>query len=178
MSKPDTHQLYEELRRAAIRYALSKYNCIPLGLSLLLPNGQQHTEPIRPLDLSELNLDPKTAAPAAQPQSAANWASGPEPRHLSDFQSVYWPSLGVYRLSPKQARIVEVLWEARFGSDNPDVDQATLLRAADSDCTRLLDLFRSGGKTHPAWGKLVVPGESPATFRLPEPPAATAAGEG
>lgn len=102
----------------------------------------------------------------------ALWASGPDPKHLSDFQRVYYPGLSPadFSFSPKQAKVVAVLWEARFELDNPDVDQAALLREADSDCGRLLDLFRRAGRTHPAWGTLIVPGARPASFRLAELP--------
>ena len=79
---------------------------------------------------------------------------------------MYWPGLGVYTLNgDKQREVVRVLWEA-WQEGNPEVSQQTLLQAVDSDCTRLLDLFRR----HPAWGQLVVQGEAAGTYRLPDLP--------
>lgn len=94
------------------------------------------------------------------------WAAGPDPKHISDFQAVYWPGLGRFRFGPKQAVIVRLLWEAR-DEGVPEVTQSELLRGANSDCTRLQDLFRTGGVNHPAWGTLIVKGERSATYRLP-----------
>jgi hypothetical protein len=103
-------------------------------------------------------------APKAK-EPTCSWAAGPEPKHLADFRQVYWPELGTFTFLPKQARVVELLWEAREDGA-PHVPQADLLAGADSDSSRLLDLFRSNAKSHPAWGRLIVPGDLPATFRL------------
>lgn len=107
---------------------------------------------------------------AAPPAGA--WGSGPGPKHDDGFRRVYWPDLGTFTFGPKQALVVAELWDARFNADAPDVAEGRLLLAADSDCSRLLDLFRSSGRTHPAWGTLVLRGDGPATYRLPDPPGA------
>ncbi len=96
--------------------------------------------------------------------SSCNWGSGPVPKHTDCFERVYWPGLGVFALGRKQARVVEALWE-QWQEGNPQVPQADLLRAADSDCARLIDLFRNS----PAWGRLVLrDSELPGHYRLPE----------
>ncbi len=59
MTRPDTYQLWEALRAAAVRYSIAKYGVLPTAVSLTLPTGQ-HVEPIRPLSIDELALDPKT----------------------------------------------------------------------------------------------------------------------
>jgi hypothetical protein len=80
--------------------------------------------------------------------------------HSPDYRSVVWDGRN-YRLTPLQAAVVKVLWEAwELGS--PDVGGATLLEAADSCADRLRDVFRRSV----AWGELVVPGATKGTYRL------------
>jgi hypothetical protein len=62
------------------------------------------------------------------------------------------------------------LWAARE-EGTLEVNQAVLLRAADSDGARLHDLFRG----HPAWGKLILRGHSPGSYTLPPPTGMTGA---
>lgn len=70
--------------------------------------------------------------------------------HTTDFLFVLWKGVR-YQLSPKQAAVVRQLWEAH-GRGLPDVHQEQLLRGADSDGVRLVDLF----KRHPAWQNLII----------------------
>jgi hypothetical protein len=148
---------WEELASRLRAFALSRYAQLASSVTLHFPGGDRITMPLA-----------CAAPPPAEASGRNGWASGPEPKHLSDYRQVYWPGLGVYRFSPKQAVVIHELWSARFGSDNPDVAQAALLQNAESDCAKLSDLFRSNGKAHPAWGTFVVPGETPGVYRLPD----------
>jgi hypothetical protein len=80
--------------------------------------------------------------------------------HSPDFRSVLWDG-ETYDFSPKQAAVVKQLWEA-WENGTPVVSQAALLEGAESDATRLLDLFRR----HPAWGVMIVEGERKGTVQL------------
>jgi hypothetical protein len=80
--------------------------------------------------------------------------------HSPDFRAVSWDGR-TYQLTPMQAAVVRMLWEA-WGAGAPDVGQRTLLVAADSCADRLRDVFRHCQ----AWGTLVVPGGSKGTYRL------------
>ena len=85
-----------------------------------------------------------------------------EPEHSDDFRSVLWePDQEPFSFKPVPARCVKVLWEHAVRG-TPDVGQATILEAADSASARLIDLF----KGHPAWGTMIVPGETKGSFRL------------
>lgn len=86
----------------------------------------------------------------------------PQPWHSADFREVRWPGLGDFAPTPKQALVVARLWRAREEGEGP-VGQRELLQAADSDCDRLVDLFKGS----PSWGRLVVPLKD-GTYRLPE----------
>ncbi len=79
---------------------------------------------------------------------------------------VYWPNLGTYYFQgDKQQAVIACLWNAQQDG-LLEVSQAVLLCAADSDGTRLHDLFRN----HPAWGKLIRHGRSPGSYTLPPVP--------
>ena len=56
----------------------------------------------------------------------------------------------------RAAGIVEQLAEAKK-NDTPGIHQETLLAKAESESKRLRDIFRSGGKLHPAFGTLIGP---------------------
>jgi hypothetical protein len=68
------------------------------------------------------------------------------------------PSL-FYFDSPAQRAVVVELWRAAF--ELRDVAEAVLLRAAGVSGT-LADLFSRS----PAWGRVIVPGNLPGTYRL------------
>ena len=76
---------------------------------------------------------------------------------------IVWSNGERYYFSRKQKLVVRRLWEA-WESGRPEVDQSALLRAADSDSLRLVDLFRS----HPAWNTLIVKA-GPTLYRLAVP---------
>jgi hypothetical protein len=81
--------------------------------------------------------------------------------HSRDFRSVEWFGTK-YTFTAKQAGCVARLWEA-WKSGMPDISQAAI--QTDLDVSALRGLFRK----HPAWGKMIVPGEKKGTFRLQEP---------
>ncbi len=56
-----------------------------------------------------------------------------------------------YKFSKKQAAIIEALDNA-----GGPIHKDELLAAADTDQTELIQVFRSKGKTHPAWGALIL----------------------
>jgi hypothetical protein len=88
------------------------------------------------------------------------------------FSCVRW-GRELFQFTLLQARIVELLWQARERGV-PDVHQRELLGAAESEEAnrkkpRLRDLFRNS----PAWNTMIVhhPQAAKGTFRIVEPPA-------
>jgi hypothetical protein len=81
-------------------------------------------------------------------------------QHSPDFRSVVFEGK-VYCFTATQAKIIEVLWEA-WENGTPSIGAAYLLEAAEAKSSRLVDIFRGS----PAWGTLVVDGESKGTKRL------------
>lgn len=83
-------------------------------------------------------------------------------KHLS---RVEW-SGQFFWLDPGQREVLRVLLDARLNSATPDVDEGLLLRRSMvPGLRRLADLFAG----HPCWGRLIVRGERPATFRAAPP---------
>lgn len=97
---------------------------------------------------------PQLSAAPGEPAPAHN-------AHTSDFQRVDWNGRR-YFLTPKQAKVVSVLWQA-WEEGGEEIAQDVLLRAADSDGVRLVDLF----KRSEAWGNLIV-SPRPGFYRLAE----------
>ncbi len=92
--------------------------------------------------------------------------AGPVPKRTENFSAVYWPGVGTFHFQgEKQQAVVAALWTA-WEDGTLEVAQAMLLRAADSDGTRLHDLFRG----HGAWGKLILRGRCPGSYTLPPLP--------
>jgi hypothetical protein len=87
-------------------------------------------------------VEPAPQLPQRRPET--------DPWHAADFREVCWAGRP-YSFTPKQRLIVARLWRA-WEEGTPEVDQQTLLRAADSDCVRLVDLFRSC----PGWRDLIL----------------------
>jgi hypothetical protein len=135
-------------------YALRKYGDWAAGITIHLPcSRQNHYEPF-----------PAREASRSPPRPGAmSWATGPLPKKTDNFSAVYWPGLGTfYFQGEKQQAVIAALWTAR-DDGILEVSQAVLLRAADSDGTRLHDLFRG----HHAWGALIVRGPTPGYYTLP-----------
>jgi hypothetical protein len=117
--------------------------------------------------LRSLEAEPEGAPVAADSIPAAP-PTAPKPAHHSDdFRSVRWYGAD-YRFTPTQAACVRVLWEA-WERGHPEVGQETILSAAESDGSRLRDLFKRPGSTHPAWGEMIVEGGTKGAYRLAEP---------
>ena len=73
MTRPDTVEMWEQVRVLVVRYSLLKYGCLPTSLTLGLPEGVgAHVEPIRGLSAEELaqGLDPKPTSPLPWPEIA------------------------------------------------------------------------------------------------------------
>ena len=80
--------------------------------------------------------------------------------HSEDFRSVNWFGTP-FTFTKTQAACVKVLWEAWI-RDASELDQQTVLEAADAASTRLVDVF----KRSPAWGVMIVRGSTQGAFRL------------
>ena len=95
--------------------------------------------------------------------------SDPNFRHSDDFRSVVWSGTS-YTFSKAQAACVKVLWAARKAG-TPELDGLTVVTQADVSQTRLIDVFRSKGKAHAAWGTMIIQGHSKGANRLNDKPA-------
>lgn len=87
------------------------------------------------------------------------------PTHSLDFRLVCWWGES-YSFTARQARAVKVLWDA-WKTDTPDVCDETLLFAVDDNAPprNIRDLFRN----KPAWGSMIVGGDTKGTHRLKDP---------
>jgi hypothetical protein len=103
---------------------------------------------------------PAASRPPVEPKPADNV------HHSDDFRSVVWFGTS-YTFTKSQAACVEILWAAREAG-TPELDGLTVVTKAEVAQTRLIDVFRSNGKTHPAWGTMIVPGTSKGARRLNE----------
>jgi hypothetical protein len=142
-----------ELFRAAEEFALAVYGRRPRSIRLDLEGAD------RPLHLPmpPPTPQPRQAAPAPPAPPA------PQPRgvkHSPDFRCVNWYGQ-IYSLTPAQAAVVRILWDA-WENETPDVGQESLLESSGSESAKLSDVF----KDSPAWNTLVVSGGSRGTFRL------------
>jgi len=92
--------------------------------------------------------------------------------HSDDFCSVVWYGRE-FRFSRSQASCVKILWE-NWERGTPEVYGNELVKLASVDPygERLLaEVFRvAGGKMHPAWRTMVVPGVFKGSYRLAPPP--------
>lgn len=152
LAMPEGDSLWEDLVSLVRSYARRKYGWEPIGLTLHGPFGDTHREPL-----------PRPLPEAARREPGEGVAM---PKHTKDYSWVVWPGVGEMTFSCKQARVIQSLFEAAE-SDVPHVSQADLLRRAESDCGKLRELFARGGKTHPAWGALILQGPVPGTYTLP-----------
>lgn len=98
-----------------------------------------------------------------QQQDSPRLAQRPDCRHSQDFRSVVWQGAS-YSLTALQAAVVAILWRG-WEKGTPDVGQETLLQAVGSEDRRLDSLF----KRSPAFGKMIVQGDTKGTFRLSDP---------
>jgi len=101
--------------------------------------------------------------PDSEAESGPQTSTDQPARHSPDFRSVRWFGTD-YTFTATQAAIVKVLWEA-WERDTSNVGSETLLEAADSKTSRLVDAFRN----HPAWGTLIVDGSTKGSKRLATP---------
>ncbi len=88
------------------------------------------------------------------------------PTASADFRSVNWFG-NDYTFTALQAKVVSLLWDG-WVDGVPDMGEATILTEAESESKKLLDVFRSGDKRHPAWGTMIQ-SKTKGTYRLQEP---------
>ena len=159
---------YADLVARLTRYGLRKYGERPIGIMLLFANGAAHREPFPAAPSAcwpGMLPPPQPLAPQPPAGRWGVWASGPDPKHSSDYRLVYWPGLGQFSFGDLQAKAVARLWRA-WEEGVPGVVGELVVQAAGATGT-LRDLFRS----HPAWLHLIVQGPRRGTFMLPaEPP--------
>jgi hypothetical protein len=83
--------------------------------------------------------------------------------HSDDFRSVVWFGTP-YSFTSKQAACVKILWE-HWERNVPEVGGAYVLEEAGSAGDRLDHIFRD----HPAWGRMIVLGNTKGAYRLNQP---------
>ncbi len=121
-----------------------------------------------PGDPEPVRLAVPPAAPAPQPEVVAERGAldaqrHPGARHSADFRSISWFGQG-YSFTEAQARAVQLLWQS-WMQGTPDVGDKLLVKAAGSESTRLVDIFRDSA----AWSTLIVEGATRGTHRLADP---------
>jgi hypothetical protein len=107
---------------------------------------------------------PKPKRVAAGAPKDQGDSGDPNVRHSDDFRSVVWSGTP-YTFTRNQAACVKVLWEA-WKAGTPELDGLTVVTQADVSQTRLIDVFRSKGKAHVAWGTMIMQGQSKGAYRL------------
>lgn len=121
----------------------------PKKLIIELEDGESFSVPIPPYRRRIMK-----SKPMAEPKTSNT--------HSPDFASINWRG-AVYKFTKTQRIVVKELWEA-FERGTPELSQEYLLEKAESNSTKLADLFQ----TNPAWGSVIVPGESRGSFQLAE----------
>lgn len=144
--------LWQEVARAIHAYCLAHHGQPAAWVRVWCSHGFSFSDRLPP--------------PEDLRQQPERWDCGPRPRHLSDWQQVYWPGLGTFRFTAAQARAVKVLWEAMEDGTHW-VEQRHLLRAAGSDSHRLSDVFSRSE----AWARRMIVGQG-SLYRLAELPQA------
>ena len=86
--------------------------------------------------------------------------AGSRATHSLDFRSVRWND-NKFSFTKQQSTIVKLLWN-EWLNGTPDVGAEALLEAADAKNSRLIDGFRD----HPAWGTMIVDGQTRDTKRI------------
>lgn len=89
---------------------------------------------------------------------------GDEVSHSDDYRSVKYNGHD-FAFTENQAAAVKLLWEQEGG----ELGQAYILEKIDSATDRLRNVFKRKGGMHPAWGTLILRGQTKGTFRLAPP---------
>lgn len=121
--------------------------------------AKEKTNEVDDVEPEDDQVETETNAPKALMAPDRAWVS-------ADFRTLFWYGKK-YHFSPKQAAMMELLWEAR-AEGVCDVRQEALLRAADSDSLQVRDLLKRSS----AWGTVIVRGETLGTYRLASRPVA------
>jgi hypothetical protein len=98
--------------------------------------------------------------------------SAAQPRHSTDFRFVRWFGTE-YTFTGTQAACVRVLWR-EWEKGTPEIGEGTILDdlEVESEARRLIDVFRdkkSPSGYHPAWGVMIVAGQTKGAYRLRAP---------
>jgi hypothetical protein len=83
-----------------------------------------------------------------------------------DFRNVRWYGGELYEFTATQAACVRILWQA-WKKGVPVVGDSAVLEAVEAGDSQRLDLIFRG---HPAWKKMIIPGNVKGTHRLAAPP--------
>jgi ketosteroid isomerase-like protein len=142
----------DDLLQFVHQFVMNNYDDFPEEIKIRTRNGKKISLPV-PASFH------RKSAPAAPTK--------PTCRHSEDYRSVHWMGTQ-YQFSERQAAVVQRLWEA-WEDGTPELSTATLLEAAESDCDRLRDLFRSSSGNHPAWPVMFQSGSRRGTYRLSLP---------
>lgn len=88
-------------------------------------------------------------------------------RYSEGFRSVHWYGTD-FTFTDTQGACVAMLWVA-WKNGTPEIGQGSILEAptVEAESKRLADVF----KAHPAWGKMIVPGNTRGAYRLAAPEA-------
>jgi len=128
-------------------------------------------------DLLDLDIDAAAAAlDAADSEKRAQRKTTEHKspaRHSDDFRSIVWFGTS-YTFTRSQAKCVELLWQA-WEAGTPDMDGLTIVTDADVSQARLIDVFKSKGRMHPAWASMIV-SQAKGAYRLAKPAAVASEG--
>jgi hypothetical protein len=137
-----------DLQRLAARAGIKYEDVQQARLSDIQPTIEGHLQRVRDL-----------AQPAAPPDPPKDSC-----RHSCDFRCVVWHDTS-FTFTKAQAACVKSLWAA-WQAGTPDLDGLTVITQADVDQCRLIDVFKSKGEMHPAWGVMVIAGATKGSYRL------------
>lgn len=149
------HRLLDDMFREFAEMRLLVENIAPMLLGAL---------PVADRALFE-TIDPATMVQSFSEVRGQLLAQGEgsTSTHSMDFRSVNWFGT-IYEFTQNQAAIVSRLWEA-WESGSPVVGDEALREAADCSSERLDLVFRDS----PAWGTMIVPGQTRGSRRLSPP---------
>jgi hypothetical protein len=119
---------------------------------------------IRPVLLAE-EAEPaevtSNAGEASESRNAPPGSQSEEILHSDDFRRVKYHGYD-FTFTDYQAAAVKLLWEQESG----ELGQAYILEKIDSATDRLRNVFKRKGAMHPAWGTMIIRGQTKGTYRL------------
>jgi len=133
------------------------------------PRGHHDGEPRARMEAAAVANAIEAEADLIDLEANATKGKGGAAVASADYRSVKWFGTS-YTFTKSQAACVKLLWEA-WKADTPELNGLTVVADAKVDQCRLVDVFKSKGKMHPAWGTMIVPGGTKGTYRLNDDPA-------